>query len=75
MIFLTALNNTEDIVKGFKLGANDYVSKPFNHEELITRVAHHIFIAASKRTILDVYKRQQMARVVSHIQSVQTPER
>lgn len=34
VIFLTALHNPEDIVKGFKLGASDYVSKPFKHEEL-----------------------------------------
>ena len=74
MIFLTALNNTEDIVKGFKLGANDYVSKPFNHEELITRVAHHIFIAASKRTILEqseqlqrtMRNRDRMYSVIAH---------
>ena len=50
VIFLTALHNPEDIVKGFKLGASDYVSKPFNHEELITRVSHHICLAAAQRT-------------------------
>ena len=74
VIFLTALNNTRDIVKGFKLGANDYVSKPFNHEELITRVAHHIFIAASKRTILEqseqlqrtMRNRDRMYSVIAH---------
>ena len=36
----------------FKLGASDYVSKPFNHEELITRVSHHIYLAAAQRTIM-----------------------
>ena len=45
VIFLSALHDSENIVKGFKMGASDYVSKPFNHEELITRVAHHMFIA------------------------------
>ena len=30
IIFLTALNTTSDIVKGFKVGANDFISKPFN---------------------------------------------
>ena len=34
IIFLTALNTTADIVKGFKVGANDFISKPFNKEEL-----------------------------------------
>ena len=37
VIFLSALHDSENIVKGFKMGAGDYVSKPFNHEELITR--------------------------------------
>ena len=30
IIFLTALNTTQDIVKGFQCGANDFISKPFN---------------------------------------------
>lgn len=32
IIFLTALNSTADIVKGFQVGANDFISKPFNKE-------------------------------------------
>jgi DNA-binding response OmpR family regulator len=42
IIFLTAKSNTEDIVKGFKVGGVDYVSKPFNSEELLARVNTHI---------------------------------
>ena len=34
IIFLTALNSTTDIVKGFQAGASDFISKPFNKEEL-----------------------------------------
>lgn len=74
VIFLTALHNPEDIVKGFKLGASDYISKPFNHEELITRVAHHIYLAAAQRTILQqrdelqatVVARDKMYSVIAH---------
>ncbi|MEH0157453.1 response regulator transcription factor [Limibacter armeniacum] len=38
IVFLTAKSMTEDVVKGFKLGANDYVKKPFSMEELLVRV-------------------------------------
>ena len=51
IIFLTALNATEDIVKGFKVGGNDFISKPFNKEELIIRVTHQISLVAAKRII------------------------
>lgn len=44
VIFLTAKTSTEDIVKGFKVGGVDYVSKPFNSEELLARVNTHIEI-------------------------------
>ena len=38
IIFLTAKTQTEDVVKGFSLGGNDYIRKPFSMEELIVRV-------------------------------------
>lgn len=40
IIFLTAKTQTEDVVKGFSIGANDYIRKPFSMEELIVRVQH-----------------------------------
>lgn len=52
IIFLTALNSTADIVKGFQVGGNDFISKPFNKEELIIRVSHQISLVAAKRIIL-----------------------
>jgi putative two-component system response regulator len=41
IIFITAKTDPEDIVKGFKLGAVDYVSKPFNYAELSARIKTH----------------------------------
>lgn len=38
IIFLTAKTETEDVVKGFKSGGNDYLKKPFSMEELIIRI-------------------------------------
>lgn len=42
IIFLTSLNDEASIVKGFEMGAVDYVTKPFNTQELLVRVANHI---------------------------------
>ena len=38
IIFLTALNKESDKLKGFELGADDYITKPFSMEELIARI-------------------------------------
>lgn len=42
IIFLTSKSQTEDVIKGFGLGANDYVRKPFSMEELIVRIKAHL---------------------------------
>lgn len=42
VIFLTAKTETSDIVKGFDIGAVDYVSKPLNSAELLARIRTHL---------------------------------
>ena len=63
IIFLTALNSTADIVKGFQVGANDFISKPFNKEVLIIRVTHQISLVAAKRLILS--KTEELQRTIA----------
>lgn len=46
IIFLTAKSQTEDVVKGFHVGGNDYLKKPFSIEELIVRI--HNLLARKK---------------------------
>lgn len=40
ILFLTAKTQTEDVIKGFSMGGNDYIRKPFSMEELIVRIQH-----------------------------------
>ncbi len=54
IIFLSALGDSDDIVKGFTLGGNDYVSKPFRKEELMLRVKNYIELKKAK----DMIKKQ-----------------
>ena len=52
IIFLTALNDSASVVKGFQLGANDFISKPFHREELLIRVEHQLSLVDARRVIL-----------------------
>jgi DNA-binding NtrC family response regulator len=49
VIFLTAKTDTADIVRGFEVGAVDYVGKPFNGHELLARVSTHLTLQRLRR--------------------------
>jgi DNA-binding response OmpR family regulator len=42
IIFLTARGETRDVVRGLEMGADDYVTKPYDNEELVARVRAHL---------------------------------
>ncbi len=69
VIFLTARTETADIVKGFELGAFDYVSKPFNAPELLARVNTHLTIdrlhRENERLLLSILPAPIAARLKS----------
>lgn len=48
-IFLTALDDEKDIVKGFELGANDYITKPFHARELLMRIKNVLKYTENKK--------------------------
>lgn len=56
VIFFTALGDTKDKVKGFDLGAVDYVSKPFQAEEVIARVNTHLTINRLRKHLAEKNK-------------------
>jgi class 3 adenylate cyclase len=48
VIFLTASNEADSVVRGFQLGAVDYITKPFNAAELLSRVNTHLQLRAAR---------------------------
>jgi adenylate cyclase len=65
IIFLTAKTETEDIVKGFDLGAVDYLTKPFNPPELKVRVNTHLQLRRSKQEVEE--KNEQLERLADKL--------
>src|ERR1700681_3193347 len=51
VIFLSALNETQDKVKAFRSGAVDYISKPFQFEEVHARVETHLKLHELQRAL------------------------
>lgn len=53
IIFLTARVRIDDVIKGFEIGANDYVTKPFEPAELLARINVHLDLQKAKRKIVE----------------------
>ena len=74
IIFLTALDDTQSIVNGFKLGVGDFISKPFRKEELMVRIKHQLSLVDARRIIEEkneelrktIAGRDKMYSVIAH---------
>jgi two-component system sensor histidine kinase/response regulator len=67
IIFLTAKHDVDDVVRGFDLGAQDYVGKPFNPPELLARVRTHLTLRAQQREIArKSTELKEMLQIVCH---------
>lgn len=51
IIFLTAYTDQKNILQGFELGAQDYITKPFNTRELLARVKTHLELKTNKEQL------------------------
>ncbi|SRR6056297_6467 len=74
IIFLTAKTTKEDIVKGFNTGGVDYITKPFNREELLARIKTHLELKKARDKITQQRReleesnatKDKMFSVISH---------
>jgi PAS domain S-box-containing protein len=69
VIFMTALSDPVDKVKGLTLGAVDYITKPFQHEEVIARIDVHLKLCRLTRQLAD-----QNAMLQAEVRSRQLAE-
>lgn len=61
IIFLTGKVNVKDKVRGFEVGGVDYVTKPFNEQELIARIRTHVELMRARKKIEEQAKNLQQS--------------
>ena len=67
IIFLTADNDRENLIRAFAAGAIDYITKPFVAEELLARVLTHVDLKRSRDALRRfAQEKQEMAELVAH---------
>jgi DNA-binding response OmpR family regulator len=67
IVFLTAKTQTQDLVKGFQLGGNDYIRKPFSMEELIVRIENVLRYKQGNRTAEDRKDEVKIGKYTFHL--------
>lgn len=75
VIFISALDDTFDKVKAFSVGAVDYITKPFQREEVLLRINTHFKISSSRKEIHDLYSKTILGTVsaINDILSISNP--
>jgi len=58
VIYISALNDLTDIVKGFEAGGVDYITKPFRYKEVLVRVATHLTIQGYQQHLAEEFRNQ-----------------
>ncbi|MCL4252721.1 MAG: response regulator [Anaerolineae bacterium] len=67
VMFISALDETEDKVRAFQVGGVDYITKPFKIEEVLARVDTQITLAMQRKEIIALSElKDQLIRTVSH---------
>ncbi len=74
IIFISAMNATEDKIKGFKVGAVDFISKPFEVEEVTMRVNNHLKIYKMQQE-LEIYNKRLYKMVNEQIKKITEEEK
>lgn len=69
VIFLSALDDISDKVKAFQVGGSDYISKPFQFEEVLARVENQIALQSLQRQLHD--KNTQLQHTLEELQTTQ----
>ena len=60
VIFISSLNDSKNIAKGFKVGGSDYITKPFNKEVIKARVKNHLKFIETKTFLQQKNKQQEI---------------
>ncbi|PHX54205.1 hybrid sensor histidine kinase/response regulator [Tychonema bourrellyi FEM_GT703] len=68
IIFMSALSDTVDKVKGFQTGAVDYITKPFQHEEVLSRIDTHLTIRSLQKKLEE--KNSELAHLNQNLEKL-----
>ncbi len=69
VIFMTALSDTVDKVKGLSMGAVDYITKPIQHEEALARIRIHLQLRDSQKAL--EHRSTELSQTLDHLKQTQ----